>query len=90
MYCFQAIDADSVPNIQYILSGVNSADFRVQNQNGIANIVVNGPLDYETRPTYNLALTTQDGQNSQLQGTSASLFIDVQVTLYIVYIIIGP
>ncbi|WAQ95445.1 FAT4-like protein [Mya arenaria] len=72
-----AIDADSVPNVQYELSGTNSGDFRVQNINGVANIIVNANLNFETRRTYNLFLTTTDGQNSNIPGASASVFITV-------------
>ncbi|KAH3873306.1 hypothetical protein DPMN_036538, partial [Dreissena polymorpha] len=64
-----ALDRDSVSNIQYVLSGTNSQDFSVQNFNGVANII--------TRQTYNLFLTTQDGQNSNIAGASASIFITV-------------
>lgn len=76
----QAVDADSIPSISYILSGTNSEDFTVQNVNGVANVLVSRSLDYETRRTYNLFMTTSDGQNSNIPGASASLFIEVLVS----------
>ena len=63
----------------YILSGTNSEDFSVQNVNGIASVTAQRPLDYETRQTYNLFITTSDGQNSNIAGARASLFITVRV-----------
>lgn len=77
---FQAIDFDSTPNVQYVLSGTNSEDFRIQNFNGVGNIQVNRGLDYETRSSYNLFVTTTDGQNSNIPGASASVFIEVLVS----------
>ena len=76
---FQALDADSSPNVQYVLSGTNSEDFRIDTFNGVGSIQVNQPLDYETRASYNLFITTTDGQNSNIPGTSANVFIEVLV-----------
>ncbi|KAH9514450.1 hypothetical protein Btru_025288 [Bulinus truncatus] len=64
----KASDADSVPNINFVLNNIGSSidanSFNVATVGKEARITVRGSLDYETKNLYSFTLTTTDGQSS--------------------------
>ncbi|XP_035826841.1 protocadherin Fat 4, partial [Aplysia californica] len=73
----QATDADSVPNIEYILSGFEAQPFEVT-PNG--QIFTTANLDYEADTEYVFFVTTVDGQRSSLASASATITVSVLVS----------
>ena len=70
-----------MPDITYVLSGTNSEDFSVQKSNNdVGNLIVARNLDFEARQSYQLFLTTTDGQSSNLPDTRVNVFINILVS----------
>lgn len=76
---FQAIDADSTPQIQYKMLTGDITKFSIDS-NGV--IRTNVGLDYEAASFYQLTVTTVDGENSNIPSTTTTVQIQVLVSYY--------
>ncbi|KAH9514453.1 hypothetical protein Btru_025293 [Bulinus truncatus] len=91
----KATDADSVPNINFVLNNIGSPALMlilsmlltVGNE---ARITVRGSFDYETKNLYSFTLTTTDGQSSTNVFAKVTVIVHVLVTVTVSDISLSP
>lgn len=78
VYIFsQATDPDQTASISYRLISGADGRFSINSQTGVISVV--SPLDYETRISYTLTVSTDDGRSQVNQIPEAQTTVNVNV-----------
>lgn len=79
-FALQAMDEDTTKSITYkIASGNANNHFRIDTRTGL--ITTNARLDFETRPSYILVVTTVEGESANTPSSSATVNVTVLVSV---------
>ena len=80
-FILQATDADQTSSISYVIVSGERGFFSINRATGV--ISVTSPLDYETRNSYTLVISTEDGRGQVNQNPDAQTIVNVNVLVCI-------